>query len=366
MLLIGLAASVLALALTILSTLRSKEAALDSYEHDLATQLMESDRGSASLIARAVDLQMSQRLERVTEAVNRDLAEATRKRDRATLEAALRQLMSTNEGRVSARFAETTVTDDKGRLLALVRLQRPKDPARRRPLSLLAVDPATLRSRYAHFSWRDWFSGRGDRYDEADHHHPPIARPHVSDPYASSLDPEGLFVSISAPIRDPAGGDARPAGVLEAAVLVSEMGGWIRQAHLSQGGAALLLDGRRHLLLHTGKPHPPPRLGERPRRLIPPEEDAALFPVPGGTLAHFRDPLDGQEQLAGYARVSDPRVGWVVVVQHDREKVLGPIDGLRGRLGWISWQSFGVMALLVAGLWGWLLWMLRRLERGAG
>jgi eukaryotic-like serine/threonine-protein kinase len=353
----GLAATLFTLFVTAFTESRANTEAMNTYERDLTSQLVESNSSSASLVAQAVEDQMRQRLNRVTRAVTPGLVAATLAADRPALETLLRGLMTTTDGRPSQRFAEATVTNERGELLAMVRLGKHVEDGRRRP-ELVAIDTRTLNLPYPQFSWRDWFSGRGDRYDESAKQHPPIEKPHISDPYASSLDPEGLFVSVSAPVRGPGG---KVVGVLETAVLMTEMSRWLQEAHIARGGAVVVYDGRGHRVLHTTKPYRP-KLGQAPRKLLSAGQMRELFPEPVGTIDPLRDPLDGSEQLAGYARISDGDVGWVVLVQHDRDKVVAPIHDLRDRLGWIGWQSYVVVVLLVGGLWGWLFWTLRRVD----
>ncbi len=55
--------------------------------------------------------------------------------------------------------------------------------------------------------------------------------------------------------------------------------------------------------------------------------------------------------------------GWGVIVQSDREQVLGPIDGLRGWLHRAGLLALGAVGLLTSGLWAWLIWRLRREEQ---
>jgi serine/threonine protein kinase len=358
LLLFGLAASLFTLFITAFTESRANNEAVDTYERDLTSQLLDSNRSSASLIAGAFENQLRSRLQRVSDGVTPELVEATRDNDRPTLEHLLEQLMLTGEGRVSQRFAETTVTNARGELLAMVRLGKRDEEGRARA-ALVPMDPKTLRSPYRHVSWRDWFSGKGDRYDQTDRHHPPIEALHVSDPYASALDPDGLFISISAPIRDEGG---KVIGVLEAAILMAEMGRWLREAHIARDGAVVVLDRRGHCVLHTARPYRP-RLGQPARRLMTADELAERFPVAMGTVARFFDPLESDEQLAGYARMADERIGWVVLVEHGRGRVLAPIHALRDRPGWIGWQSYVVIVVLVGGLWGGLFWTLRRAER---
>jgi hypothetical protein len=236
----------------------------------------------------------------------------------------------------------------------MVRLEPGPIPA------LKAIDPHTRNARFAQYSWRDWFSGKGDRYKEADRLHPPIAAPHISDPYVSSMAADGLFISFSVPILDPKHPEAR-AGVLEAAVRLQELSSWLQQARIGRHGFVVLLDGRGHCVLHAD-PAFQPEFGKPARRFLSVEDEKRHFPADLGTIESYRDPVFNRDFLAGYARMADPRTGWVALVQHDRAEMLAPLATLREQLDWIGMQSFLLVALVGGGLWGWLFWMLRRPE----
>jgi hypothetical protein len=80
-----------------------------------------------------------------------------------------------------------------------------------------------------------------------------------------------------------------------------------------------------------------------------------------GTTPAYVDPVTGTECLAAYAPV--PPYGWGVVVQHERQEVLKPVSRLRT---WMeSWGIviFATMSLATTGLWGGLIWTLRKEER---
>ncbi|MFO0876736.1 MAG: serine/threonine protein kinase [Gemmataceae bacterium] len=358
--LFALVASLFALFITAFTESRANQEAIDTYETDLTRQLLDSNTASASLIARAIHEQMRQRIASVTSSVTPELARALKARDRPAMEAMLRRMMTTGEGRVSPRFAEATVTNERGQLQAMVRLERVEHDDRT-TLALRAIDPATIRTPFTQFSWRDWFSGQGDRHDQTRQQHPPISRTHVSDPYASALDPDGLFVSISVPIRATASDSDPVLGVMEAAILMKEMSRWIREAQISRSGSVVVFDNRHHCVIHTGA-EVLPRRGEPSQKALRTKEEQEQFSSLMGSLEHFRDPLVGRDHLGGYVRIRDGVLNWVVLVEHDREQIGAPIQALRKRLGNIGWQSYIVVMLLVGGLWVWLFRVLRHAE----
>src|SRR5262249_26163796 len=105
-----------------------------------------------------------------------------------------------------------------------------------------------------------------------------------------------------------------------------------------------------------------PEPHKRPIRFVPPENENDLFPPPTGSVASFRDPIDGRDYLTGDAHMQDESLNWLELVQHDREEALAGLGALRPRPARVTWQSFVIVAALVSGLWAGLFWMLHRLE----
>jgi hypothetical protein len=77
----------------------------------------------------------------------------------------------------------------------------------------------------------------------------------------------------------------------------------------------------------------------------------------------YQDPIDGCFYLAGFAPLDGPS-GWGVVIQHDRDRALQRIGKLKRSLQLYALAGVFVAGALTAGLWGWLYWTLRRVERG--
>jgi hypothetical protein len=352
LLLFGLAAPVLLLLFMAAAGLGVGEAALDNSRRDLTGQFLANDEVSARLVANVVQEHLEARLKLLQAYATRSLHDAAVRGDRRDLEAALTAMLRVS-AETNTRFAEATVSDRQGVVLAVVRDEggRPRaaEPYRKHP----------------HYSWRDWFNGRGDQPPDPDAHYPPVRRPHVSDPYVSTAD-HSLFVSLSLPVRDPDHPEAEPAGVLEAAIRLQDINRWLLDVRL-EGGCAVLLDNRRYCVLHQQQERIEPRAGERPPRFDFGAVEGALRHAPAGRLADYRDPVDGQHYLAGYARMQRKEeagwvedIDWVVLVQHRRSAVLQPIDQLRDRLVWLGAKLALAAGLLTTALWGWLFWTLRR------
>ena len=194
--------------------------------------------------------------------------------------------------------------------------------------TLRVLNPATLVSRYGQFSWRDWFSGQGDRYDLADQQHAPIRATHISDPYVSSLlrfrPVREHFRADSAPRRqgrqagrrarsgDPAAGDEP---------LAARGQHRPRRIHRRLRPALTLRPAQRCALSAPA--------GEPAKRYFSPEKRGGMFPDQFGTLPDYHDPIDGQRYLVGYARMADADLGWLVLVQHQRQQILAPLEQLR-------------------------------------
>ncbi len=347
-LLAGLVATLLALAITGAAGAWSKTIAVDAYREGLTNQQLVSNHQGARLVASAVEQGLNKRIDWVEgNALAPSLAAAARAGDRPELMRLLREALTALKQPIDL-FAEATVASREGKLLAQLRIVA-DGPTRR----LVPVDP----SRYPHrqFSWRDWFSGQGDHPPGA--HLPPIRGTHVSIPYVSSAPERPMFISISAPLRE--GGEV--VGVLEAAVPLGQMNRWLKEANIGADGFAVLLDAGGHCVLHPDPRHVP-NLEEGARTFLTRVEARRLFPDADGTIASYSDPVDGRSYLVGYAHM-DERIGWLALVQHDRQRVVAPIEKLRDQLGWIGLLTFLGVTGLISGLWAWLFWMLRRAEQ---
>jgi hypothetical protein len=353
-LLFGLAAPVLLLLFMAAAGFGLGEAALENSRRDLTAQFLENEEVNARLVANVVQEHIEARIKLLRAFDRPYLSCAATCKDRRQLEQMLTDMMRVS-AQTNSKFSEATVSNRDGVILAVVR-DNDGEPT--------AVEPYR---KYAHYSWRDWFNGVGDRPFAEGVHYPPLRGPHVSDPYVSTID-HNLFVSLSVPIQDPDDPDGEPAGVLEAAIRVQDINRWLLDVNMAKG-FPVLLDNRRYCVLHQQGAKIEPRAGGRPPHFDFAQVEAALAAGPAGRLADYRDPIDGASYLAGYARMQKKEdigwvedVDWVVLVQHRRDAVLQPIDGLRGKLLGIGWKLSLLAGLLTTALWAWLFWSLRRTE----
>jgi hypothetical protein len=225
---------------------------------------------------------------------------------------------------------------------------------------------------------------------------------HISDPYISTMD-HNLFVSISLPIADPAEPRFRfsepsslfaagfaiapagplqvlpaislrserwqptlpPVGVLEAAIKIDDISQWLKDVDM-ENGCAVLLDQRLYCLRHKEQQGILGAIkreaGQQPQKLGFAQVAEQVDQAPAGRIGDYTDPVDHRPYLVGYARTNDPDIGWIAVVQHDREAALQPIADLRSRLIHYGLGLLIAAGLLTSALWGWLFWTLRRTE----
>jgi hypothetical protein len=354
LLLFGLAAPILLLLFMVAAGLGVGEAALANSRNDLTGQFLENEQVNARLVANVVQEHLEARLKLLKAFDRQYLYCGTACRDQAKLEELLTDMMRIS-AQTNSKFSEVTVSDTDGVILAVVK----DDNGEPR-----AVEPYR---KYSHYSWRDWFSGGGDRPFSEGKHYAPIRAPHVSDPYVSSID-RNLFVSLSVPVHDPDDPDGEPVGVLEAAIRVQDINRWLLDVNMAKG-FAVLLDNRRYCVLHQQEGKIEPRAGTLPPRFDFGPVEAGLERGPAGQLDDYRDPVDGRHYLAGFARMQkkadigwDEDVDWVVLVQHRRDAVVKPIEQLRDKLIGIGWKLALLAGLLTTALWAWLFWSLRRTE----
>jgi hypothetical protein len=314
------------------------ESGIGRSEDALTAQLLQSDRVSASLVASAVEREMAARkdlLER--HAASPELRRAVRDRDVPALERLLARFNQQHEHRTLS----WVLVDNNGRLLAL-------------DLNLRLPQGFRIPRQFA---WRDWFNGRGDQHRHKDRTFPPIRRTHVSQPFLRQLVRE-LAIGISTPVFAP--GDGRTVvGVLYTPVRLKDVHRWLDRVRI-RDGFAVLVNERGQCLRHREEERIMPGPDQLPRGwACPTYRDAVRVE---GDTAEYDDPVDGRTYLAGYAPLR--QLGWGALVQHERGPALKPIADLRRQMLFLGGVMLVLVSLLVSGLWGWLLWTLRRKERG--
>jgi hypothetical protein len=231
-----------------------------------------------------------------------------------------------------------------------------------------APDPAQqvelLRQNYA---WRDWFNGLGDQHGRHGGHFAPIATTHISHPYVGEQMNRGRkLVNVSAPIPGPGGA---PLGVVIGHIdwdrlqgWLGELRGWMEDVRAG-GGFPVVVNDRGHCLTHRDAALIELKPGEVPRAFYDPDWVRRLR---AGSADDYTDPVTGRPQLAGFAPARpSPLSGqqWAVLIEHDPAAVLQPVVELKERMVAIGLGILAIMGVLIGGLWGWLVWTLRREER---
>jgi len=220
---------------------------------------------------------------------------------------------------------------------------------------------------HQNYAWRDWFNGLGDQHNRRGEKFAPIRTAHISHPYLGERMNKGRkLVNVSAPIPGPGG---EPVGVVVGNIdwerlqgWLAELRGWMGEVRAT-GGFPVVVNDRGHCLTHRDAALIELTPGRAPAPRYDPEWVRALRV---GSSDAFPDPVTGRPQLAGFAVARpSPQAGqqWAVLIEHDPDAVVRPVDELRGRMVAIGLAILAIMALLIGGLWGWLVWTLRREER---
>jgi hypothetical protein len=337
----GFAAPLLLFLATAALAVAAGQAAVNESERALTNQLLESDLVAARLVANAVQDQLIGKMalvahEAASPAVRGPLHDA----DRAGMLRALAEIYGRYD---QEQFSRWTIADRQGDIVA----NHPVDPS--------------LFDR--NFSWRDWYSGGGDKLDRQTEWFAPVTATYVSQPFVGRSRSGGQLIGVSTPIHDLDKPD-QVIGVLLVTVKLEALHGWLRDVDMS-GGFPVLVNEQRHCVEHPDPEDPKdmlmPELEANPVSWDCPTFDAAIHGPAGSTV--YTDPVDQRRYLAGYAPLS--HLGWGALVQHEYERATAPITALKTKTVRLAVGGFGAAGLLVSGLFGVLLWTVRRQEQSA-
>jgi len=325
-------------------TLSGADRALVASQNALTDQLCRSDSVSAKLAAVVVEEEIVGRLQ-ILNARSGDprLAEVVQSGDRKALKELIaaygREAEAENVGIVRWTFADGSGST----------------------LTNYPWDPMVCNKSWA---WRDWFNGKGDQYGSEEGSFPPIRETHVSQPFVGRTREHRKGIVLSAPVFDPAPveGERPVLGVLALTIELEKIDHWLRSVRLNDG-FAVLFDKRYHCLVHDQQVVVNPGLGRNPPTWISPTYQEVIERQSSGHTHSYVDPVDRQVYLAGFAPL--PRIGWGIIVQHNRDRVLDQIASVTYRLMRISRVAFVAAGLLISALWGWQFWTLRRVQRMA-
>lgn len=225
------------------------------------------------------------------------------------------------------------------------------------------ITPSTIAERRSRFDrpywWRNWFNGQADYYDAQDVQRPPVRTVHISQPFVGKYVTRGkLHVNVTAPILR---GETL-AGLLVGYVEWSELQHWLTEVPIP-GGFAVIINELGQCLAHGDIDSVEPKPDKMPPRFF---ADAPLGTGQRGTSAEFIDPVTRQVSLAAWASfqpIKGRDLKWTVMIEHDPEVALAPVNDLQQRLRRVGLCCLAIMALMIGGLWGGLIWTLRREER---
>jgi serine/threonine protein kinase len=368
MLAFGVVGPLLLMSLILLLSWWQSHHALAESSEQLAKQRLASNQDTARIVAHALQRNLRVRLDRVSsQAKGEGLLQSVVKNDREALEKFLdERLMLGPRRRPSNLFNSAWITNPKGRILAIRMMALDERGA---PARVFSPDiEKEVHHLHEQFTGRDWFSGAGDRPGEI---RPMVKELYVSDPYVTVVKGVGTVIAISMPIRrDPGDANSEAMGLLTASVRLETLGEWLAESgHLSDGGSILLLnqarDGKRSLLMDNGIVIQPKDKNLETYDFSDLEQGLKASGDQGKLSDHVH-PLDEKVYLAGYARTTEPlgpqggRLDWVVLVQHEKTQALRAVEGLRDGMFRFRLLKYGLTAVLMAGLWVWLFWLMRR------
>jgi hypothetical protein len=256
--------------------------------------------------------------------------------------------------RASRYFAALVVIDPEGYVLAR---------AGKLGQDTATLAPATVedrkRSYDRSYAWRNWFNGENDFYDEQDKPRPPTSQSLISQPYVGKYFTKGLTnINVVVPVRQ---GD-KQVGLLLGNLQWEEFQRWLTEVPFS-GGFAVVVNGLGQCLCHQAAEQVRPQPNQSATRYY------AQTAIPRDTptlLPDFTDPVTGGTYFAASAPfqpLKHRNKAWLVLVQHDPAAALAPVTELQQKLRRVGIWSLAIMTLTVGGLWGGLIWTLRREER---
>lgn len=225
------------------------------------------------------------------------------------------------------------------------------------------ITPSTIEERRSRFDrpywWRNWFNGVADYYDSQDQPRPAVRTVHISQPFVGKYVTRGkLHVNVTAPIVR---GDAI-VGLLVGYVEWSELQRWLTDAPIP-GGFAVIVNELGQCLAHRDVASIEPKPDRMPPGFF---AESGLGTARRGTSARFFDPVAKEEFLASWASfepIKGRDLKWTVLIEHERASALAPVTELQQRLRRVGLWCLAIMALMIGGLWGGLIWTLRREER---
>lgn len=389
LLIFGLVASFVFLGVLGLLAYRGAKLSVDRSQEALLTQLQESDRATAGLMPQMMDgvldgnieaaaqFASSPRFVRKFQAVLDAFEHLKRpgqdfdaeQRQRFVGDPAVADIEDFLAANHRGKFIQWTLYEPKGTLLISSYLKE-GGPTREQLRSIYGKSYA-FRD-YFHGLGRDIFPAPGERSGYFGR----VGEPYVSLPFASTYKESGEnLVIVTVTVLIPRPGQEKPdpkdpLGVLVGSLSVKDIASWLKSVEQGSGEhfEAALLDRRDHFVFHSHKESRerllPQKLGEAPKKW---DDAESPYQAMGSYRGLGKIPYRQQARNEGDFFATDssisPKHRWKAVVLHRKDKVLEPLAELRADLQRMIWSGVGITAALLAGIWTWLWWALRRKER---
>lgn len=232
------------------------------------------------------------------------------------------------------------------------------------------LGPDSRRLFRANWSWRDYFCGTGNHFEEEgkDVAHSPIERIHISHVYKARVQAKPWRIDVASPIRDAKG---EVVAILISGIEVKgDLLYWLaRDDNQSDGQEIVLINDRGAWAWH-------PRAESGRMDGKDPEPHYAKqewFDRNERGDMTYRDPLTGAIYQASYMPIYPYQTGlnedpvlvnrkWMVLVQLKKEIAEEPLSELRQSIRGIGLAALFIIGGMVAALWYWWLRAMRRQE----
>ncbi len=306
---------------------------------DLTDQLLQGQKGTAQVVAAAIDYNLSAMKRRVSREAARPSLRAllAHAGDPGGEQAALQTYVDTLHKDYRDRHFYSWVVAD-------------------RDATLLARAPFDPRVVGRSYGYREWFTGSAERpVGDLPEIVEPRRQTGLTQAFQSTAAGQVLLVSVASPVFASPGED-EVAGVLMATLHLDTFNEWLSTSELGSrsGGCpdqiALLLN-RDQLVRHPCPAEDGPR---------PPVEGDGFYNHPSiqqllasdsGSSIDFQDPLrPGSTNLAVVARLHD-NSDWRVILLKDRAQALAPVDGMARRIALLGLLAVAAGMPATAGLW---------------
>jgi hypothetical protein len=310
----------------------------------LTQQTLESDLGTARVIAAVVDRNLSAVQRRVArEAEQQDLAAlmtaeaaTSNPTDKEILHAELQAYTASLYDDYKDRHFHNWVVADRD---AVVLARSP-------------YDEGVVGSRYA---YREWFTGQPEvKPEDVASDVAPRDKVSLTLAFKSTARGNPVLISVASSIRSLEGDEVL--GVLSATLHLKTFNEWLvtSEGHLMDDGcpsrmAILINRGQlvRHPCADDAAPQPPV---SRALFFDTPEVQKLLNETDAVT-EDYDDPLrSGETYLAAFSRL-EKNSEWFAIVQHDKASATAPVTQLAEQIQWLGWMALGAGLLGVGVLW---------------